>query len=161
MKPHLLATLAFASGFFTHWTLVRVQRSTSVDIDHHWSLVNEFNDFMRNAGNYSPDSRGLVSATLPYDPKPSLAALVAADELTYVNIVIPTVPNNVSANRHWMQFVQKRSDVIVYATGNPQYTNYEPRGDVPLHLQLWFKDRASANINQLISELEALPESRK
>ena len=158
MKSLIIAVLAFALGFATHWGILNLQDPSIIDVAHHWSRVNKYNEYMRDPKNYTNKSNGLVGATVPFAPEPSLAALVAADELTYVDIVLPIVPNNPASSRHWMKFVQARPDTIVYATANPEYVAYKPTGDVPLHLQLWFTESAAADVQQLIAELESLPE---
>ena len=111
---------------------------------------------MRNPDNYTTDSSGFYGAEVPYDPEPSLAALVAKGELEHVDIVLPLVPKSRETNLHWMRFVEARPDTILYATGNPEYVDYKPSGEPPLHLTLWFKQSAKPDVQQLITELESL-----
>ena len=161
MKPRtiLIALVAFVIGFFVHLVLSRIvplATDDNADVARHWKLVNEYNAYMRDPDNYSTDASGLYGATDPYDPEPSLAVLVAAGALKFIDIVLPLVPNNRKTNRHWMQFVEDRHDRILFATGNPEYVDYAPSGESPLHLQLWFKESAKADVQQLIRELETL-----
>jgi len=161
MKPRTItiALAAFALGFIVHLVASRIVSLTtdeSADVARHWKLLNDYNAYVRNPDNYSTDPSGLYGVGDPYDPMPSLAALVAARELTHVDIVLPLVPANRETHRHWMQFVNARQDTILFATGNPESVDYKPSGEPPLHLQLWFKESAKPDVQQLIEELETL-----
>ncbi len=124
-------------------------------IAKHWEAVRHHREFVNNPDNFKPDaSTGLVAVS-PADPLPSLAALVAVDELQYVDLVFPTVPNTREVNQYWMTWGQRQSDVW-YMIGNPQYVAYKPSGEQPLHLSIWFEESASAKVQQLIADLEML-----
>lgn len=162
LRTIAIAVAAFALGFIMHALAPRIISLTTghdVDVARHWKLVNEYNAYMRHPDNYSTYPSGLYGIEVPYDPEPSLAALVAVGELEHVDIVLPLVPANREANRHWMEFVNARQDTILYAMGNREYVDYKPSGESPLHLQLWFKKSAKADIQQLINELETLAAS--
>jgi hypothetical protein len=130
--------------------------SADLSVSRHWKRFNEFNARMRDPKNYQKDlGTGLYTADVPYDPEVSLAVLVDAGELEHVDIVLPLVPKSREANLYWMQFVDERRDTIVYATGNPESVALKPSGEPPLHLNLWFKEAAKRDVQQLIRELEA------
>jgi hypothetical protein len=134
------------------WNPFRRQMS----IAEHWNLVNAYRAFERDAANYKFDPQtGLMAATMPPFPLPSLAELKAAGEVEYIDIVLPNVPKNRRMNRHWMQFTNSRNDIL-FASGNPEYTDYQPSGNAPLHLQLWFKKNVKGDVQQLIKDLETL-----
>jgi hypothetical protein len=159
MKPQTItiAVAAFVLGFVVHFIVSKINLVYhNSDVVRHWKLVHDYNAFMRNPKNYSADPSGLYGAEDPYDPEPSLAALVAAGELEHIDIVLPKVPSNRGTNQHWMQFVDKRHDTIIFAIGNQEYVDYKPSGEPPLHLNLWFKASAKADVQRLITELEEL-----
>lgn len=161
MKPRTIsvAVAAFVLGFIVQFVasaITALSTSQNPEIARHWKLVNDYNAYMRDPDNYSADPSGLYGADVPYDPEPSLMALVTAGELEYVDIVLPLVPANRETDRYWMQFVRKRQETMLYATGNPDYVDYKPSGESPLHLQLWFKKSAKADVQRLIRELETL-----
>ena len=52
-----------------------------------------------------------------------------------------------------MRFCEKH-DGIVHAYGNPSYVAFPVKGRRPTHLNLWYKESAKSDIQQLISELE-------
>ena len=156
-----VAITAFIAGALAFWAIDRtVLLPASIDgpraIAAHWRKVDEYRRFMRNPANFRSDPRsGLSYATPPSDPEPSLAALAAARELTHVDLVFPNVPSSREANRLWMSWTDGQDDIL-YATGNPSYTDYGPSGEQPLHLQVWFRPRAKASVQELIRKLEAL-----
>ncbi len=110
---------------------------------------------MEDFANYELTSDGLYGAREPFDHEQSLAALVDAGELRYLDIVLPTVPESSEVNRHWMEFVQERDDFIE-AYGNSSYVGIEVKGDQPLHLRFWIKESALDDVQVLIDELEEL-----
>jgi hypothetical protein len=161
MKPRTVAVaaVAFALGVISQLVaslLISLSINQDEDTGQHWKLVNDYNAYTGNPDNYSIYRDGLYGVEDPYDPMPSLAALVSAGELEHVDIVLPSVPANRETNRLWMKFVIERRETIVFATGNPEYVDYEPAGESPLHLQLWFKASGKADVQQLIKELETL-----
>ena len=159
MKSRIvIALVGFAAGYMSHLTFSGFRSEPTFDVARHWEYVDRYLAYMRDPQNVTTDARGWGSVTAPYDLRPSLAVLVAANELIYVDLVLPTVPNNRAAFVHWAEFVHARSSTIVFAAANPQYVDYKPTGDVPLHLQLWFKESAKADVQRLIAELESLPE---
>ena len=123
----------------------------------HWRIVEEYRAFALDPSNYSPDPQtGFSVADPPNDPRPSLAALVAAGELNHVDIVLPTVPcKNREANRFWMQFLPEH-DGVIHALGNSTYAAFTTAGEQPLHLNIWFKDSAEPVVRELISKLEEM-----
>lgn len=121
---------------------------------HHWRKVNEYNAYMANPKNYDEKTNGLIGARVPFDPEPSLAALVAANEIEHVDLVLPNVPNNRDSNRYWMDFVDKHQDTIIYSAGNIEYAAFPVEGQSPLHLTLWFRKGGTVVVQQLIKELQ-------
>ena len=156
MKQILKLTLALLVGVgigalaYRTWD---IRTSTA----SHWRAVREYREFVLNPKNANPDPQsGLSYVRSPEDePEPHLAALVAAGELEYLNIVLPTVPySNRKATQHWMTFCERHLDDIVWSYGNPSYVAFPTKGEQPLHLQIWFPEESTPLIRQLISELE-------
>ena len=93
---------------------------------------------------------------VPFDPEPSLAALVSAGEIEHVDLVLPMVPNNRETTVYLDQFVAERQEKILWATANPECVDFKPSGESPLHVNLWFRLSAQPDITRLIEELESL-----
>lgn len=130
----------------------------------HWRAVKAYVAYMRDPSNATLDPQ----SRLPYmdppldDPEPHLAALVEADELRHLDIVLPTVPySNRSATLHWMAFCERHPDDIVYAYGNPSSVAFPTKGEQPIHLNIWFRKSAEAVVQQLIRELEEMGTQEK
>lgn len=94
--------------------------------------------------------------TPPENYELSLAALAQAGELVHLDLVFPNVPSTRESNRVWMEWAEKHPDVFE-AMGNPIYSSYATAGKQPLHLQLWFRPRAQADVQRLIRDLESAP----
>ncbi len=155
----ITAIVAFSTGIAIYTSLNSSSAPTS--IAEHWKLVEDYKAYVLDSTNYRPDPQtGFSVTTPPTDPMPSLAALVAAGELEDVDLVLPKVPNNRETNSYWMQWAEKHKDVL-FATGNAQYVDYKPSGDQPLHLQLWFRESAKPDVQQLIKDLEGLATERE
>jgi len=162
VKWGVLFLCAFAAGLLLGLDL-RIEPPPKADksIAWHWKRVKEYNDYLRDISNYRRDASTGLAVTNPlFDPLYSLKALQDAGELRFVDLVFPNVPNSSDANRFWQKYVTEREDKIPYATGNPQYTDFKPTGTSPLHLKIWFKESAIADIQRLITELEALAAKR-
>ena len=127
----LSTLIGAATVWLTDLTLFSAQRSLAV----HWQIVECYRAFILDPSNYKPDpgNPGLSSASLPADPLPSLAALEAAHQLVHLDLVFPNVPHSREANRLWMTATAADADIL-YATGNPIYTDYPVSGEPPLHL---------------------------
>lgn len=152
MKTAVGIILGCALGFTAHFLL-----SKQLATGEHWKAVHKYNEFVSNPSNYEPDATtGLTVTTPPRDILSNLAALVAAGELSYVDLVFPTVPYSREASRHGMALAQKHPE-IVYITGNPSYVALKTSGEQPLHLNIWFEDSDQSVIQTLISELEEMP----
>lgn len=138
----------FVLGFLAHFTFFG-QSTTK----HHWKAIEKYNAYVNDPANYKPDgSTGLSVTSPPDDPTPSLAALVAAGELSHVDLVLPTVPQSRESVRHWLEFCQSHKE-IVHATGNSSYT-FTPAGTQPLHLKIRFRDADKGVVQTLVRELE-------
>lgn len=149
MKIAIGVVLGFALGFSTYFVLFG--RAT---MKHHWKIVESYNAYVTDPANYKPDAgTGLSVTTPPDDPAPSLAALVAGGELSYVDLVFPTVPYSREATQHWMWFSQTNKEII-YIIGNPSYTTFTLAGTQPLHLNIWFKESDASVVQTLVRELE-------
>jgi hypothetical protein len=125
------------------------------EVERHWKIVRDYRDAIRNPANYEHDPQsGLSSMSVP-DISVSLAYLVAAGEIVHADVVVPEVPRSRTAVKHWLAWAQDRND-IWEMTG--QYgTPFEVRGELPLHLNIWYDESAHDDIQELIRELEALP----
>ena len=142
-------TISIVLGFAAHLAFFGTQSTK-----HHWRVVERYNACVRDSANYKPDTATDLSVTsLRGNPAPSLAALVAAGELSHVDMVLPTVPKSREVEQHWMRFCESHKE-IVYATGNPSYMEFTPAGTQPLHLNVWFRDADKGVVQTLIRELE-------
>jgi hypothetical protein len=149
MKITIAMLLGFVVGFSAHLVFFG-QPATK----HHWRVVERHNAYVHDPANYKADAAtGLSVTSPPGDPEASLAALVAAGELSHVDLVLPNVPKSREAGRHWMTFCEAHKE-IVYANGNPSYTAFTPTGLQPLHLNIWYRDADQAVVQTLIRELE-------
>jgi len=157
MKKILPITIAFLVGVIIGALGYRTW-DVRTATDRHWRNVREYREFIFNTDNYQPDpSTGFSVATPPRSLEPSLAALVDAGELDYLDIVLPTVPySNRDTTKHWMAFCERHKDDIIWAYGNPSSVAFPTKGEQPLHLQLWYPKESTPIIQQLISELENL-----
>src|SRR5882724_3768808 len=99
MKITIGIILGFALGFLAHLLLPKTPET-----EHHWQVVRSYNAFVNDPSNYKPDAAtGMSVTTPPGDPLPSLAALVAAGELSHVDLVLPELPYRHDVVQHWMQ----------------------------------------------------------
>ena len=151
---------AFLLGIVAHATLTAIQlHGVPVTVADHWERVERYRALVRDPKNYEYDPHsGLYSVEIIFDPSPSLAALVAAGELEYVNLVLPTVPREASINRYWMTWAQAR-DGVMEAMGNGEFSGFDVQGKPPLHLELWFRKSVRPEVQQLIVDLESLAAS--
>lgn len=143
----------FLLGFIVHSLL-----PSKPDLSRHWQIVQENRDYVLNPKNYTTDPKTGLSLYVtkpPDDPMPSLAALVAADELHYIDIVFPTVRRkNREATRCWIDYWDKHGGI--YMSSNPSHSQFTTKGEQPLHLNIWFKDSAKSDVQQLIKTLEEM-----
>jgi hypothetical protein len=122
---------------------------------HHWKVVESYNAFINDPANYTPvPGTGLSAATPPADPEPSLAALVAARELTYVDLVLPSVPHSSETTRHWMKFCQAHKEIVYITERDWSHSIYKTVGTQPVHVNIWFREKDAAVVQTLIKELE-------
>ena len=150
MKITIGIILGFALGFLTHLML-----PNNTDTARDWRVIREYNAFVSDSANYKPDAATGLSVTKPpSDPLPSLSALVAAGELSHIDLVFPTVAYNREVARHWMTVAQAHKE-IVYITGNPSYGAFKIGGQQPLHLNIWYRDADLPAVQSLVAELEA------
>jgi hypothetical protein len=129
----------------------------------HWCAVKTYLAYIRDPSHAKRDPQsGLSYVNAPSDaPEPHLAALVAAGELQYLDIVLPTVPStDRAAVQHWMTFCEQHPDDIVYSCGNPSSV-FPTKGQQPLHLNIWFPESSQPIVQQLISELQQMGTKEK
>ncbi len=112
---------------------------------------------MYNPENFKPDPVTGKKIAQPPHPGPSLAALVEAGELRHADLVLPAVPHTREATLHWMHWAKEQDDVW-FMSGNSEYADFSPSGEQPEHINIWFEESAIDDIQQLIEELEALPD---
>lgn len=149
MKIAIGVVLGFVLGFSAHLAFFS-QPTTK----YHWRFIERYNAYVRDPANYKPDAAtGLLATSAPGDPLPSLAALVAAGELSHVDVVLPTVPQSRESAHYWLEFCDAHRQ-IVFATGSPSYTGFTPAGAQPLHLNVWFREADKGVVQTLIRELE-------
>ena len=153
--------VAFLLGAVAHFVATEfiLVNDAEIDVERHWQLVDEYQKLIGDPKNYEPHANGLAGVTIEYDPETSYVALAAAGELEFVDMVLPNVPQNRETELHWMNFVSEHKDAIIYAIGNPEYTDYRFAGSPPIHLKLWFRESAKPTVKQLIQELEQLAQS--
>jgi hypothetical protein len=167
MRTSLIVAVAALSGIMGGYLLgiamaERVPLGTEASVEWHWKRVNDYNAFMRDPKNLSSSHiPGLNALTPPYDVDPSLLALENSGEIYHVDLVLPNVPSTSNTNQFWMGFCGDRDKTILHATGNSQYADFRPSGDQPLHLKIWFKKSAVADIQKLIVELESLASDQR
>lgn len=147
VKTVVITIAAFASGFASHF-LVNPRFGATFAVAEHWKLIEEYLAYLRDA-----PKRGYIT-TPPSDPLPSLAALVGAGELEHIDMVFPLVPASKQVNQILFGYVDSRDDII-FATSNPSYAAFQPLGQQALHLNIWFKESAKSDIQQLFRELES------
>ncbi len=160
-----VAIVAFFLGFIAHLISAHfIPRAIDEDaeIARHWKRVNDYSAYMNDPTSYNSELfSGFYGAEIPYDPMPSLSALSAVGELEHIDVVLPLVPYNQETSRHLIQFVTERPDSILYLIGNPEWVDYAPSGEAPMHFALWFKPGAKSAVQQLIKDLEALAASNE
>jgi hypothetical protein len=125
------------------------------EVARHWKVVRDYRDAIRNPDNYDRDPQTGFSVMSVPDISVSLAYLVAADEISYADVVLPEVPRSRATVKHWLAWADKRDD-IWEMTGQVGST-FEVRGELPLHLKIWYDEVAHDGIQKLIQELETLP----
>lgn len=146
VKTVVITIVAFASGFALHFLVGPRFRQPSTVADH-WRLLEEHLAYLHDA-----PKRGYIT-TPPSDPLPSLAVLVSAGELEHIDIVFPMVPASKQVNKILFEYVDSR-DNIIFATSDSSYVAFQPLGQQPLHLNIWFKKSAESDIQQLFRKLE-------
>lgn len=150
MKSVLIVTIGGLMGFLLaqHMPEFVVKR-------YHDNKIHKYVSYMRNPENWIPDQKsGLIQTGAPPVPMLSLAVLVEMGELVHLDLVFPTVAHdNVELLRYWKNFVGEHDDVV-YAFGNPSSYMFAPRGEQPLHLNIWFRSSASDRVRQLINDID-------
>lgn len=116
----------------------------------HWKVIEDYKAYFTDS---TWRSRGEQDA--PLDPEASLGALVTAGVLRHVDIVFPNVRYAVGPAKYWMNICSHNSN-IVFAVGNPSYRDLNPRGEQPLHINLWFRESATRDVVRLISDIDCL-----
>ncbi len=152
MRQTLTVAVALIAGLLSGFMLGvsiagRVPLSESASIDWHWKRVNDYLAAMKKQPTREP-----------YDVEPSLLALSKAGEISAVELLLPTVPENQVTNAYWIRYLQDRPDVLM-AQGLPQSSVIRFTGKQPLYLKIWCRKSALSDIQKLVDELEALAAS--
>ncbi len=108
---------------------------------------------MRNYRDYDSNGKSKLSTMDIVAPVVSFAALVDAGKLLHLDLVFPEIALKEESLRYWQEFVNEHED-IVFAFGNPSCVGFEPQGEQPLHINMWFKPSASVDVQQLIHDLD-------
>ena len=138
-------TICLVVGFFLGifvYSLTNPKQSS----EQHWRAIRDYVAWQLNPARDS---------TPPESPDLHLAALVANHELDYIDLILPTV-NPREGTKYWMKFCETHTNDIAYSFGNPEYTAFPVQGEIPLHLNIWFKPDRQPIVQQLVKELEAL-----
>ena len=156
----LKLSIALVAGIAIGFTARTLVPKKELSVADHWQAVREYNAYMLDPSNYRPDpSTGLAVADDPFHIEPHLLALELAGEINHLDIVLPTVPKSKESTKHWITFCERHQKDIVFATGNPSWVAFRPKGTPPTHLNLWFTEATEPLIQQLIRELDAIAES--
>lgn len=150
----IIGVIAFGLGYAVHfWFGTQPKNLDAGNTRQHWEVWERYKSEFSDPKNAEVID-GMLAVKQITDPLPALAALVAAGEIEHVDLVLPNVPSNRKANLYWMRYVNENDDLL-YVTGNPSYVDFEPSGIQPLHLNLWFRDSAKSEVQQLIQNLES------
>ena len=143
-KPILFPILLVIFGVLVG-VLVSKNWDTYFADRRHWNAIERYNSSL------------LAGRESSIDPLPHLTSLVSAGELEHLDIIFPEVKASPEINKYWMDYVGSIwPEDIVYAAGNVEYVQFKPKGDMPLHLKIWYKESAIASIKKLFNELENL-----
>ena len=149
MKIVVGIVVGFVLGFLAHSAFFG-----STPTKGHWKIIEEYNSYVNDPANYKPEpATGLVSATPPTDPMPSLAALVSVGELNHIDLVFPKIVYTRESIQASMKYCHSHKEII-YAEGIRSYIGVETTGVQPLHLNLWFREGDKGVVRNLIKELE-------
>jgi hypothetical protein len=147
-----LVAIAFALGFLSRLAIRDGDSQTQSSMRDHWHTVDQYVKELEDPDN-AREIDGMRGVATTTDLLPALAALVSAGELSHVDLVFPNVPSTTESNRIWIEYVNNHRDII-YAEGNPEYVDLQTSGSKPLHLHIWFRNSATADIRELIRLLE-------
>ena len=121
------------------------------DTKWHWKQIDQYNEYIHNPDNLKQDQHGTYLDNVP-DIMPSLHALEKAGEITHLDLVFPNVPESKEVTKLWMIYCDKEPGIL-YATGNPSYTEYKTSGTQPVHINIWFKTSVKDKVKQLIKDI--------
>jgi len=137
-------------GFISAYVLFRPP-----SIEDHWKAVEDYKAYMEDPSNYLPvEGTEYTHAEEPFDPLPHLAALVEADELEYLDIVLPEVPRGRKPTLLWRSFCQSNQEHVVFSDADPSSVHVKADGTQPFHVQFWYKEPGEELIQNLIREIE-------
>ena len=146
MKPFAVAAVALLAGIMIGWLMrgrVHEKQAIEQSVEHHWSKVREYREFVENPDNFQEGS-----AEAP-DVAPHLAALVSMKELNRKEVIIPALPNEREYILSWMKFCNRPG--IFHATGPGGYQ----KGQIPLMFTVWYADDAQGALDEFIGDLRA------
>ena len=144
-------------GIFLGFILGFIARSTfsgKTGTAAHWKRIETYNAYVNDPANFERDAQtGLSMVVEPAGLDESLAALVAAGELSHLDLVFPNVPDNHESAVAWMKFCNSHKE-IVYTTGNPSHTGIQISGVQPQHLNVWFRPSDIVVVQSLAKQLQ-------
>lgn len=122
-----------------------------------WDLMREYRTAIYAPQSYKHDPATGLGVWAPPEIGPSLAVLVAANELEHADLVLPTVLRSGESVRHWLKWADRREEIWQMTSEADNGNPWGISGDQPLHLNIWYEAGIEGEIRQLIQELEALP----
>jgi hypothetical protein len=126
------------------------------DEEFHWSKIREYQALVRDSSSYKHDpATGMRIIQEPLDPLPHLAELVHRGKVYHFDIVLPSVYPNPTTNSHWLRYVYEHENIL-YSLGNGSNVFITPKGEQPLHLNLWCVRGHEDEVAQLVRELESI-----
>ena len=155
MRYVFVALIAFTLGFASHIGYVRSTDTRASRIERHWDAIRKFDAYMNDPSNLEQFSNGFAGVSDPPYPDADLVALTELGELSCADLILPEAPNTSEANQYWMSFVNQHDDII-YSLGNSTYAAFQPAGQQPLHVRLWYLQSAESKIQSLILHLESM-----
>ncbi|MEM6750434.1 MAG: hypothetical protein AAGA57_04775 [Planctomycetota bacterium] len=128
-------------------------------IAKHWVAVRHRKAFLEDKENWEVDPQSGLLVTTPPDISVHLAALVLGGELNHYDLVLPTVPGPSPGTRRLCEAFWDSRDDVWEMHWSGRHVGWQPAGEQPLRIQLWFEDSALDAVKQLVRDLEALPKA--
>ena len=157
MRYGLATLIGFACGFLCSTAITAFRDTDASRIRSHWRALSDYHAYTRDPQNLEPLGNGMSGFQNPPDPMPHLDALVRYGEVEYADLILPAAPNSRAAFEHWVMFTNKHNDIL-HSVGGTSYVAFNPSGEQPLHVKFWYRPSAEPKLQQLIEELESLPD---